>query len=236
MESSVQRTTGITLVSLLISAAVAGAALAQSGSAGGSIGNDEKSLSGSREAPRAVEPPRPARRAKPEPDEPRRASRKSSGGGGGGEDGRGSGGNFDGTWVAVAVGTPCGSSSERVCHLRWQDIGRAELRVGQPQWLREDRRVRTRFELEQLRPFLGPHRLRLVRAIRRLYRTLDRFQTVENVQNGRKTPCFCGFSLPQLWLSTGLNYTPSAPELRLIATPLSDQIECTKRCVSVPGL
>ena len=113
MESSVQRTTGITLVSLLISAAVAGAALAQSGSAGGSIGNDEKSLSGSREAPRAVEPPRPARRAKPEPDEPRRASRKSSGGGGGGEDGRGSGGNFDGTWVAVAVGTPCGSSSEK---------------------------------------------------------------------------------------------------------------------------
>jgi hypothetical protein len=28
------------------------------------------------------------------------------------------------------------------------------------------------------------------------------------------------------------NYTPSAPELRLIATPLSDQIKCTKRCVA----
>jgi hypothetical protein len=45
MESSVQTTLGITLVSLLISAAIASAALAQSGSAGGSIGNDEKSLS-----------------------------------------------------------------------------------------------------------------------------------------------------------------------------------------------
>jgi hypothetical protein len=35
-------------------------------SAGGSIGNDEKSLSGPREKPRAVEPSKPARRAKPE--------------------------------------------------------------------------------------------------------------------------------------------------------------------------
>jgi hypothetical protein len=43
-----------------------GLALAQSGSASGSIGNDEKSLSGSREAPRAVESSKPARRAKPE--------------------------------------------------------------------------------------------------------------------------------------------------------------------------
>lgn len=99
----------MTLTSLLISAVMSGAALAQSGSAGGSIGNDEKSLSGSREAPRAVEPSKPARRSKPESDEPRRASRKSGGGGGEGS----GGGNFDGAWVAVAVGTPCGSSSER---------------------------------------------------------------------------------------------------------------------------
>lgn len=111
MESSLQRTIGTTLASLLISAAVASAALAQSGSVGGSIGNDEKSLSGSREAPRAVEPSKPARRSKPEADEPRRASRKSGGEGGGG--GSSSGGNFDGSWVAVAVGTPCGSSTER---------------------------------------------------------------------------------------------------------------------------
>ena len=109
MEISVQRSIGKTLAPLLISAAISGAALAQSGSAGGSIGNDEKSLSGSREAPRAAEPSKPARRAKPESDEPRRTSRKSGGGGGEGS----GGGNFDGTWVAVAVGTPCGSSSER---------------------------------------------------------------------------------------------------------------------------
>jgi hypothetical protein len=91
---------------LLLAAFGPGHVLAQSGSAGGSIGNDEKSLSGSREPPRAVEQSKPARRAKPESDEPRRASRKSGGEGGGG-------GNFDGSWVSVAVGTPCGSATER---------------------------------------------------------------------------------------------------------------------------
>jgi hypothetical protein len=95
---------------VLLSAAFGpGLARAQSGSVGGSIGSDEKSLSGSREAPRAVESPKPARRAKPESDEPRRASRRSGGEG----SGAGGGGNFDGTWVAVATGTPCGSSTER---------------------------------------------------------------------------------------------------------------------------
>ena len=79
-------------------------ALAQSGSAGGSIGNDEKSVSGSRQAPRSVEPAKPARRSKPEADEPRRASRKSGGGGGGG-------GNFDGAWIVNSVGTTCSGSS-----------------------------------------------------------------------------------------------------------------------------
>jgi hypothetical protein len=80
-----------------------GMARAQSGSAGGSIGNDEKSLSGPREAPRTVEPSKPARDRKPEA--PRRAARKGNSEGGSG--------NFDGAWVAVAVGTPCGSSTER---------------------------------------------------------------------------------------------------------------------------
>jgi hypothetical protein len=68
------------------------------GSAGGSIGNDEKSLSGSREAPRSVESP--ARRSRSEPAEPRRAVPRSSGG---------SGGNFDGAWVVNSVG--CGSTT-----------------------------------------------------------------------------------------------------------------------------
>jgi hypothetical protein len=97
--------TGLVSLPLLVGLG-AGLALAQSGSAGGSIGNDEKSLSGSRQAPRAVEREKPARKSKPEAEEPRRAARKSGGGGGGG-------GNFDGAWVAVAVGTPCGSSTER---------------------------------------------------------------------------------------------------------------------------
>ena len=106
MEYSAQRSIGIGLLSVVISVAISGAAVAQSGSAGGSIGNDEKSLSGSREKPREVESSKPARRAKPESDEPRRASRKSGESGGGG-------GNFDGSWVSVAVGTPCGSATER---------------------------------------------------------------------------------------------------------------------------
>ena len=83
--------------------ALPGLAGAQSGSAGGSVGNDEKSLSGTREAPRAVEISKPARRSKPEAEEPRRAPRKSGGGG-----------NLDGAWVLTSVGSPCGSSSDTV--------------------------------------------------------------------------------------------------------------------------
>ena len=107
MECSAQRSIRMCLLSLLIPFGLSSAALAQSGSAGGSIGDDEKSLSGSREKPRSAEPSKPARPAKPDSDEPRRASRKS------GSEGSGGGGGFDGSWVAVAVGTPCGSSTER---------------------------------------------------------------------------------------------------------------------------
>ena len=76
-------------------------AWAQSGSAGGSIGNDEKSLSGSRSA----EPERPARRSKPEADEPRRSPPRRGGGGGGGA------GSFDGAWIVSSVGITCSGSS-----------------------------------------------------------------------------------------------------------------------------
>ena len=108
MQDATRRSIGTVLVSLLLLVVfVTGLAFAQSGSAGGSIGNDEKSLSGSRQTPRAVESEKPARIHKPEAEEPRRAARKSGGGAGDG------GGNFDGAWVAVAVGTPCGSSTER---------------------------------------------------------------------------------------------------------------------------
>jgi hypothetical protein len=108
MENPVRRLIRSGALSIALLATLAsGAALAQSGSAGGSIGNDEKSLSGSRETPRVVESSKPARRAKSESEEPRRASRRSGGDGGGG-------GNFDGAWVVNAMGTPCGGSTERV--------------------------------------------------------------------------------------------------------------------------
>ncbi|HXH47528.1 MAG TPA: hypothetical protein VNK51_27250 [Bradyrhizobium sp.] len=73
-------------------------AFAQSGSAGGSIGNDEKSLSGSR-SDRSAEPAAPARRSKPA--EERSSPRRTGGGGGGG--------GFDGAWIVTSVG--CGGST-----------------------------------------------------------------------------------------------------------------------------
>jgi hypothetical protein len=83
---------GLLLVGSIVSSAHA------QGSAGGSIGNDDKSVSGSRSAPRSVEPDRPStsRRSKPAAEEPRRAARTGSGGG-----------NYDGTWSYVGVGTTC---------------------------------------------------------------------------------------------------------------------------------
>ena len=92
----------------LLSAALAVAALpdmarAQSGSAGGSIGNDEKSLSGSRGTPPAAEPSKPARRSKPANDAPSRAPRNSGGGG-----------NYDGAWVLTSVGATCAGSTDTV--------------------------------------------------------------------------------------------------------------------------
>jgi hypothetical protein len=107
MQNAVRYLAEVALLSATFAfVALPGPARAQ-GSAGGSIGNDEKSLSGSREAPRAVEPSKPTRRSKPEVDVPSRAARKSGGGGNGG-------GNFDGAWVLTSVGAPCGSSTDTV--------------------------------------------------------------------------------------------------------------------------
>jgi hypothetical protein len=106
----------IAFLGMVLAAAInPGTAFAQSGSAGGSIGNDEKSLSGSREAPRSTEPSKPARRSKPEAEEPRRASRNSGGG---------SGNNFDGAWIVNAVGVTCsGTSSNAVVVTSGRIIG-----------------------------------------------------------------------------------------------------------------
>jgi hypothetical protein len=91
---------GVLLASIaLMIALFSRLALAQ-GSAGGSIGNDDKSVSGSR-PDRSVEPAPAARgKSKPPADESRSSSRRSGGG---------RGGNFDGAWVVVSVG--CGGSS-----------------------------------------------------------------------------------------------------------------------------
>lgn len=106
MKSVFRSTPGPVLLSTLLLLALGStAAFAQSGSSGGSIGNDDKSLSGSRAAPRAVTPAKPERSKSSEA--PRRASRKTGSEGGGGS------GNFDGSWVIVAEGSPCGSSTER---------------------------------------------------------------------------------------------------------------------------
>ena len=92
----------IALASLLTAAFALSSALAQSGSAGGAIGNDEKSLSGSRQD-RSAEPAAPARRSKPAAEESRPSSRRSSGGGGAG------GGGFDGAWMVTSIG--CGGTT-----------------------------------------------------------------------------------------------------------------------------
>jgi hypothetical protein len=101
MQNAIRRRIKIALLCASLAAAIGpGVALAQSGSAGGSIGNDEKSLSGSRQTPRSAEPERPARRSKPEAEEPRRSASR-----GGGNS------NFDGAWVVVSVGTTCSGDS-----------------------------------------------------------------------------------------------------------------------------
>lgn len=88
----------ITLAVLLTVPLAPFCALAQSGSAGGSIGNDEKSLSGSR-SDRSAEPAPSARRSKPA-EESRSSSRRGGGAGGG---------SFDGAWVVTSIG--CGGTT-----------------------------------------------------------------------------------------------------------------------------
>ena len=112
MKNRFQHVISIGASTVLLSAAFGpGLARAQSGSAGGSIGNDEKSLSGSR----ATESSKPARRSGPEADEPRRAGRKSGGGGGN---------NFDGAWIVSGVGVTCqGTSSNAVVVTSGKIIG-----------------------------------------------------------------------------------------------------------------
>src|SRR5262245_51686978 len=116
MRNAVRRSSLIAVPALLIALTFGcDLAFAQSGSAGGSIGNDEKSLSGSREPPRASESEKPGRRSKSDTDESRPTSRK--GGGGGGN-------NFDGAWVVHSRGVSCqGTSSNAVAVTSGKIIG-----------------------------------------------------------------------------------------------------------------
>lgn len=107
MRTALRFPSSIALALLLLVAIGANAAKAQ-GSSGGSIGNDDKSVSGSLPEPRSVEPDRASRRSKPEADAPQRATRKSAGGGGS---------SFDGVWAYVGIGTNCqgtGSGTIRI--------------------------------------------------------------------------------------------------------------------------
>ena len=107
MKSTIRYNFASALLTVSLAIAINPAGAFAQGSAGGSIGNDDKAVSGSRETPRAAEPSKAARRSKPEAEEPRRTSRKSGGGGSGG-------GNLDGAWVLTSVGSPCGTSSDTV--------------------------------------------------------------------------------------------------------------------------
>jgi hypothetical protein len=105
--------TGATLLGLSMALMIGPSTAYAQGSAGGSIGNDDKAVSGSRPAPRAVE--RPSRRSRSDDDD-RSSSRKSGGGGGGG--------SFDGAWIVNAVGVTCsGNSSNAVVVTSGRIIG-----------------------------------------------------------------------------------------------------------------
>jgi hypothetical protein len=96
MQNTIRHRFGMSFLCVSLALVIGPAvSLAQSGSAGGSIGNDEKSLSGSRSEPSSDRgSPTPRSR---DAEQPR-----------GSEDG--GGGNFDGTWAYTGVGTNCRGS------------------------------------------------------------------------------------------------------------------------------
>jgi len=103
---------GATLLGCSMAVAICPGTTYAQGSAGGSIGNDDKAVSGSRPEVRAVE--KPSRRSRADDDAPRRSSsRKSSGGGG----------SFDGAWIVNAVGVTCSGSSNAVVVTSGRIIG-----------------------------------------------------------------------------------------------------------------
>ena len=162
---TVVRRSSLLLALLIPLVCGSGLAMAQSGSAGGSIGNDEKSLSGSRSGESA----KPARRSQDEPDEPRRAPQKSGGGGG----------NFDGAWMVYARGVTCqGSSSNAVVVTSGKIIGQDRQGHRQSRW-HGVRHLGGQWHYgHHDGPPVRSQRRRNVPAIRRLHRKVDSGQTI----------------------------------------------------------
>jgi hypothetical protein len=100
MQNAIWLRVGMSLLCVSLALEVGSvAAIAQSGSTGGSIGNDEKSLSGSRSDPSSDrEVPAPRNR---ETEQPLRSP---------GENDIQDANNFDGTWAYTGVGTNCRGS------------------------------------------------------------------------------------------------------------------------------
>jgi hypothetical protein len=88
---------GATLLGFALALTISPGIIYAQGSAGGSIGNDDKAVSGSRSEPRSAKPERSSRSSK-SGDEPRRASSRRGGGGGG---------SVDGAWVVSSAGVTC---------------------------------------------------------------------------------------------------------------------------------
>jgi hypothetical protein len=108
------RVSVIAFIAALLVVVISPTDLHAQGSAGGSIGNDDKSVSGSNTR-RAAEPDRSGQRDRSESPS-HRSSRRSGGGG--------NAGSFDGAWVVYGVGTTCqGSSSNAIVITSGKIIG-----------------------------------------------------------------------------------------------------------------
>jgi hypothetical protein len=172
MQGVFQHSVRIGLSSLLILVAVGTSAASHNPAASAAaLGNDEKSLSGSRTSPRAVETEKPARRSKPRA-EPEEASSRCA---------------QERWWrrrqFRWRLGLPsrrvCGGSTERFTISGGRISGELSSGSVSPNGSATFRRLRIWIELEQLRPFLGQQRLRHVQAIGRLQRNVDSVETIE---------------------------------------------------------
>ena len=185
MPNAIRRRIRIALLcsSLAVAIVTRRLAFAQSGSAGGSIGNDEKSLSGSRQAPRSVETEKPGAaeqarsprsRAVAVAEERRRWWRR--------QFRRRMGCQCRRRYLSGSSSKPSSSAAAR---LSVKPPGVPSVRMAPVRDLR-----RQRPDDHHHRPFLWPQRLRNVPPIGRLYRNVDGIETVARFQP-LETQCSC---------------------------------------------